>query len=377
MSDSALFHNFAVRMVEITQHIEQLLLHHDCVILPGFGGFVAQECSATYVEEEDIFLPPYRSVTFNPRLTMNDGLLVNELSSSKKIDYSEALEIIESDIETIRRIIVSEGKFTFHGIGVLRESENQYYDFTPLPCGICSPDLYGLDSIYIPTLNKQEISRTKIANTDVDTVTLSIPMNFIRCAAVAAVAAVFYFICIAPLNNAISQEYSEAGMLRSLWSFIMPEHHSNSDKQSVAQPNICKEEPNISVLSAPETQVTQPEVKEESIKVQEGITNDESIDRLNQNATSQETSVKDKSQSSSIALPYTIVVASAVTVQNATAMVDSWKQQGLANVEVFTRRRMTRVIYGHYASENEAHEVLRQLRSTTDLFTEAWIYKIP
>lgn len=30
-----------VLMIELAQHIEVLLLENDCVIVPGFGGFVA------------------------------------------------------------------------------------------------------------------------------------------------------------------------------------------------------------------------------------------------------------------------------------------------------------------------------------------------
>ena len=39
-------------MLRIITHIERLLLTHDCVILPKFGGFVLQILPATYEEEE-------------------------------------------------------------------------------------------------------------------------------------------------------------------------------------------------------------------------------------------------------------------------------------------------------------------------------------
>ena len=55
-------------MIELSQHIETLLLENDCVIVPRLGGFVAHYQPATYVEEEQLFLPPVRIVGFNPQL---------------------------------------------------------------------------------------------------------------------------------------------------------------------------------------------------------------------------------------------------------------------------------------------------------------------
>ena len=42
-------------MIELAQHIETLLLENDCVIVPGFGGFVAHYSPATRIKEENIF----------------------------------------------------------------------------------------------------------------------------------------------------------------------------------------------------------------------------------------------------------------------------------------------------------------------------------
>jgi len=52
-------------MLRIITHIERLLLTHDCVILPKFGGFVLQTLPATYQEEEHLFRPMRKEVMFN------------------------------------------------------------------------------------------------------------------------------------------------------------------------------------------------------------------------------------------------------------------------------------------------------------------------
>ena len=59
-------------MIELAQHIETLLLENDCVIVPNFVGFVAHYAHATYVNEENLFLPPTRIIGFNSQLKLND-----------------------------------------------------------------------------------------------------------------------------------------------------------------------------------------------------------------------------------------------------------------------------------------------------------------
>ena len=63
-------------MIELTKHLEHLLFENECVIVPELGGFIAHHQPAHYEEAEGIFLPPMRTVGFNPLLMMNDGMLV-------------------------------------------------------------------------------------------------------------------------------------------------------------------------------------------------------------------------------------------------------------------------------------------------------------
>ena len=55
-------------MIELARHIEILLLENDCVIIPDFGGFIAHYQPARYIKEENLYLPPVRTIGFNPQL---------------------------------------------------------------------------------------------------------------------------------------------------------------------------------------------------------------------------------------------------------------------------------------------------------------------
>ena len=85
-------------MIELERHIEILLLSNDCVIVPGFGGFTAHHIEARYAETEQLFLPPLRTLGFNPQLTMNDSLLALSYVEAYDISYPEALRRIENDV---------------------------------------------------------------------------------------------------------------------------------------------------------------------------------------------------------------------------------------------------------------------------------------
>lgn len=375
-------------MKEITHHIENLLLYHDCVIVPGLGGFVAQDCGACYVEEEGLFLPPYRSVSFNPRLTVNDGLIASRVMQLDGCSYEKALVLIDNEVREIRNTIEARGEFSFPGVGVLKQSKGRYYDFKPLPCGIAAPSLYGLDCFYkedicgatAPVVSKEVNKHSR------ESFTFSIPMNVIRYAAVAAVMAVFYFISIAPLNSAIHQGISEAGMMRSLWSLFVNEDSSSAlseEAEVIAIDNaekVVSDEASklVESTTAAETEIIDAAdinlVAEASSEITEATTT------IGEKVTKQEAATPADAKVSASACmsgTYTIVVASSVTEANANHMVSDWKKQGLKDAKVYVRGKMVRVVYGAYKDESAAQAALRNYRSASPEFAEAWIYQIP
>ena len=79
-------------MKKIFLHIEYLLLEHDCVIIPQLGGFFAQDMPSEWIEEEALFLPPYRTVHFNESLCRGDSLLVDSLAAACSTAFSRGRE---------------------------------------------------------------------------------------------------------------------------------------------------------------------------------------------------------------------------------------------------------------------------------------------
>ena len=138
--------NYICGMIELSQHIENLLLENDCVVIPRLGGFIAHYQPATYVEEEGLFLPPTRVVGFNPQLRMNDGLLVQSFMDVYGTNFSDANRMIERKVDKLLEQLHENGKTELPQIGELRYSIYDKVSFIAYDNKLTTPALYGLGS---------------------------------------------------------------------------------------------------------------------------------------------------------------------------------------------------------------------------------------
>jgi septal ring-binding cell division protein DamX len=72
---------------------------------------------------------------------------------------------------------------------------------------------------------------------------------------------------------------------------------------------------------------------------------------------------------------YTIVLASAVSEKNADDYVERLKKNGFKDAKKYKKGTMVRVIYSSFASETEARNQLKKLRSN-EAFEQAWVYEM-
>ncbi|MEE0360760.1 MAG: SPOR domain-containing protein, partial [Prevotella sp.] len=133
-------------MIEIGRHIEILLLDYECVIVPGLGGFMTHHVEARYDEADNTFLPPLRTLGFNPKLKLNDSLLAQSYVEAYDISYPEAVNRIEEEVNELKQHIQNEGSYELTDIGVISLNEDGNYEFEPCEAGVLTPWLYGLCS---------------------------------------------------------------------------------------------------------------------------------------------------------------------------------------------------------------------------------------
>ena len=346
--------NFA-HMIEIDRHIEILLLKNDCVIVPGLGGFMTPHIEARYDADDQMFLPPLRTLGFNPQLTMNDSLLVQSYIEAYDISYPEALRRIENEVEELKQHIETAGYYELNDIGELSLNEEGKYLFTPCEAGILTPELYGLSSFEITPVEtetavvveaEKEKNETEekaapalvpLTTDEVDDEerALVIKMSWIRNTVAVAAAVLAFFLMTTPVSNSESTQVNMGGLNNPLL---------------VSKPHKSVVKPDTTLKIATDTTTANKavaEVKKDSVVAQPDI----------------------------MKTGYCLVLASHVSMKNARAFVDELHKRGFTEAEIFVRNNVTRVVCGHFDTMNAAYNRLNRIRDNKG-FEEAWVLKL-
>ena len=333
---------FAV-VIELERHIEILLLSNDCVIVPELGGFMAHYVEARYDAEDGTFLPPLRTLGFNPQLKMNDSLLVQSYIEAYDISYPEALRRIEAEVAEVRQHLDAKGEFELNDIGTLRLNEEGNLTFEPCEAGILTPSLYGLSSFEMQPLAVEEEPGVP-QETTLDTVpesegAITIKMSWLRNVAAVAAAVVAFLMIGAPISNSDITDVQQSAFIP-----ISTSHATHHTEEAIVE-DTTTQQVTTDTLS---TTIDAPAVQEEKVEAP-----------------------KEAPATPS----YCIVLASQVSRKNATNFIDLLSEQGFNDARLM-ETKFLRVVYGSYASEEEAQQSLKDLRSQSRHFREAWVMKV-
>lgn len=108
--------------MNLADHLRPLLRDHDCVIIPDFGGLVAEYTPARVQPGgRHVLSPPTRQVAFNQALTRNDGLLLDALRQHLGLPAAEAREALRQAVATLHRDLQTQQRTELPGIGVFRQ----------------------------------------------------------------------------------------------------------------------------------------------------------------------------------------------------------------------------------------------------------------
>ncbi|MBO4602451.1 MAG: SPOR domain-containing protein [Salinivirgaceae bacterium] len=152
-------------MLDLSDYIIGLLFINDCVILPGFGGFVANYQEAQHDATSNTFTPPSKKLVFNSNLSYNDGLLINHLSQQLSVSYAEAKEMVRQSVEDVWIRLERGEVVKFDGIGSFQYGEGDALVFNPEITENLLTDSYGMFSFRFPPLS-YKTSDEPIINND-------------------------------------------------------------------------------------------------------------------------------------------------------------------------------------------------------------------
>ena len=376
--------NFA-HVIELERHIEILLLSNDCVIVPGLGGFMTHHVEARYDERDNMFLPPLRTLGFNPQLNINDSLLAQSYIEAYDISYPEALQRIEDEVNELRQHLQNEGSYELNDIGLLELNDEGKYVFTPCEAGILTPALYGLSSFEMKPLEQPVAKPAPVVVQEPEPIEEPVEQP------------VAQVIDIEPETETIDEQEEPDDVVRIKYSWIrnavaaaaiivaiiilaLPSGKTDLMTRSISNLNnglffgLNSKDTNTSKISI------EKKVDSVSRNVECGMRNE----NTQKADTSNNISIADSGNETNLIphstfdIPqknYCIVLASYVSQRNANAFIERLQKQGFDQAEIFERNNIRRVIYGHYASEEAAHDDLRRFHRQSET-AEAWLMQL-
>lgn len=365
-------------MIELSRHIEILLLENDCVIVPDFGGFVAYYNPATYIEEEHLFLPPARIIGFNPQLKMNDGLLVQSYMSVYGTNFADATRMVDKDVQSLVSCLHENGKAELPNIGEISYTIHGTYNFSPYDNKVTTPGLYGLDSFEmkpLAALRKMEARRTsaRFPETEVKLTrqksrnrrTIKLNRAYLSNAVAAVAAIILFFMFSIPVEN--------TEVIQGNYAQLLPtEIFEQMDKQSlvltpVATPQSGKRQA-ASRQAAAENKTTKEikpiAVREVKVKA---VANKKTPVAASQ--PQKQTEVK-----AVVKKPYHIIVASMATEKDAQNMAEQLKKEGYQGASAIIGNGKMRVSIESFATQAEAYQSLQVIREK-EAYQSAWVLK--
>jgi len=145
--------------VVISALIRELLFSNDCVIVPGFGGFIGNYSPASVDRSTGTFFPPVKKISFNRNLNHNDGLLVGRLSEAAKINYGDARSLVDEYAGGLLKKLNRGEKVMIDHIGIFSRNHEGSIQFEPDQSANYFLDSYGLESFRMDTLEGYDVKK--------------------------------------------------------------------------------------------------------------------------------------------------------------------------------------------------------------------------
>ncbi len=348
-----------------------------------------------------MFIPPSRSLGFNPQLRLNDSLLAQSYIEAYDISYPEAMRRIEAEVEEIREHLHNDGTYTLNDLGTLTINADGNCEFIPCEAGILSPSLYGLGATSmqkladkrimpdyeaqaalpvqlaeegvatsvplndeIPADNEQPeedvvveaAEESELIDFDDEPHTVRLKLSWIRNTVAAVAAAVLFFLIATPVVNSNLESASISHISNKVLYKIFPQDTNYMPATLVAD--------NAAPVAKAEKPVQQPAAQPAAPVAHQPMPP----------VAQPEASVLKESPVAQSAC-YTIVLASQVKKSNAEHFVEQLHKDGHKDAQIYIHKNIVRVVCGSYSTEREAYQAL-QAFTRIDGLEDAWVFKM-
>lgn len=141
----------------ILNYLSSLLDEHNCVVLPDFGGFVANYQSARIDSNTNTFYPAQKDIVFNVSLKNNDGLLANEIAIREGISYKKAQKNVATLVEDLKDYLSLHKKIFIQDVGTLLLSTENKILFVQSTNKNHLLHSYGFDAFHLKPIQRTSV----------------------------------------------------------------------------------------------------------------------------------------------------------------------------------------------------------------------------
>lgn len=371
-------------MKNLNLYIEELLYRHQCVIIPDFGAFVSNRRAAE-LTQNNTFSPPQKELTFNSRLTYNDGLVAKYISESENISYEDAQEHIRSVVEQWKEALATGQTIVFDNIGSFHSGKDNNIIFEPAPKENFLTDSFGMSSITAQQINKDEnqpnsvLENTEEAPTENPIVTpqeaaagrsrRKLP-SLVKYAAVAIVG-------LSAISFGVYSYFSKQSTGNAIVQ-IDPQAVENRVNEHISQAAFLVENPieipevSLNVKKDP-VLVRKKQAQEKALEKQQTTTQvtqqPQAVETRKESTTSTTQTVQSVKNTSG----YHLIAGAFSTEQNANTRVKQLQDSGYANASIVGKnaRGLFLVAYKSFNTQSDANAYKQELNSKG---VESWVY---
>ena len=362
--------------IRLEKIAKELLIDEDCVIIPGFGGFITHYRPAIIEPNKNIILPPDKSISFNVKLCKNDGLLAQNISLKTGLNYNDSLKAIQTKVDFWEKELNRTKYLELDGLGSFvlnREGNLVFEQFNETNFSNSS---FGLTNVHASPIERVGLAQIIERGLDKKKASPKI-IKLIKKSSVAAAVILSIFIGFQLTRN-YSHEYLNLGFNSVLPSkktsieidkekTIITKPFENKDELSKVGEVLNKEDiqyfKDLGHLKEPPNLKRIKEIQAEKANINERF---KALEQMN--------SIKKVVEIPSS--PKFHVIAGCFGVEsNAIKMVEKLKNEGFTNAQLAGKSKsgLLRVSYGSYHQRIKALKALAKAKLSHNV--NAWLAK--
>jgi len=350
--------DYLAHPMPIDRDLFDLLYEHDCVIVPRWGGFLAQYRPARLDKARNLVHPPTKEVGYNRHLLRNDGLLADRLALREGIDHAEAVSLLDKEVETWRSALEKTGRLELPRIGIFFHDAEKNLQFDPDERTNFLKDSFGLRPVAALPVQERKVVPMSIPTLEPVEVVERERSNWIWAAATAAilVSAATWWVYAHPNANL-------GGGLANTESKTAPTYTPTTELPELVT--------NAAVFTLPE----------ETLGIREVPVNEAGLTvtvDLGRKSPESLTKVAEK-DSTRVVLPkrtgtvsrFNVIGGCFAQPENADRLLDQLQEQGYTAVRLPKRGQLYPVAYGSFPDRSSALGLLEQIRTKGS--AQAWL----